>query len=85
MSLLEVFRRQCYHGENFNGAVAAYVTTQVRFKIYGYLSKLEESVLYCDIDSVIYFQKVDDAPKVTIGTIGATSQRSWRCLSLASS
>jgi len=34
--------------KNFNVAVAAYVTTQARLKLYGYLSKLGKSVLYCD-------------------------------------
>jgi len=28
---------------------------------------LGKSVLYCDTDSVIYVQKVDEPPKVTIG------------------
>jgi hypothetical protein len=31
------------------------------------LIELEKSVLYCDTDSVIYVQKVDEPPKVTIG------------------
>jgi len=53
-------------GNNFNVAVAAYVTTQARLKLYGYLSKLGKSVLYCDTDSVVYVQKVDEPPKVTI-------------------
>ena len=35
-------------GKNVNVAVAAYVTTQARLKLYGYLSKLGMSVLYCD-------------------------------------
>ena len=35
-------------GKNVNVAVAAYVTTQVRLKLYEYLSKLDDSVLYCD-------------------------------------
>jgi len=54
-------------GKNFNVAVAAYVTTQTRFKLYEYLSKMGKSVLYCNIDSVIYVQKVDEPPKVTTG------------------
>jgi hypothetical protein len=52
-------------GKNVNVAVAAYVTTQARLKLYAYLSKLGKSALYCDI--VIYVQKVDEPPKVTIG------------------
>jgi len=54
-------------GKNVNVAVAAYVITQARRKLYGYLSKLGKSVLYCDTESVIYVQKVDEPPKVTIG------------------
>ena len=50
MGLLEVFRRQCYHGENVNVTVAAYVTTQALLKLYEYFSKLGESVLYYDTD-----------------------------------
>jgi len=51
-------------GKNVNVAVAAYVTIQVRLKLYEYLSKLAKSVLYCDTDSVIYIQNVDELPKV---------------------
>jgi len=35
-------------GKNVNVAVATYVTTQARLKLYGYFSKLGKSVLYCD-------------------------------------
>jgi len=45
-------------GKNVNVAVAAYVTTQARLKLYEYLSKLGKSVLYCDTNSLIYVQKV---------------------------
>jgi len=41
-------------GKNVNVAVAAYVTNQAQLKLYEYLSKLGESVLYCDTDSVIF-------------------------------
>jgi hypothetical protein len=54
-------------GKNVNVAVAAYVTTQARLKLYEYLRELGESALYCDTDSVIYIQKVDEAPKVETG------------------
>jgi len=50
-------------GKNVNVSVAAYVTTQARLKLYGYLSKLGKSVLYSDTDSVIYVQKVNEPPK----------------------
>jgi len=49
-------------GKNVNVAVAAYVTTQARLKLYDYMSKLEVSVLYCDTDSVIFIQK-DNSPQ----------------------
>jgi len=54
-------------GKNVNMAVAAYVTTQARFKIYEYLSELGECVLYSDTDSVIFIQIVDETPKVRTG------------------
>jgi len=45
-------------------AVAGYVTNQARLELYKYLTEFGESVLYCDTDSVIYIQKVDETPKV---------------------
>jgi hypothetical protein len=54
-------------GKNVNVAVAAYVTTQARLKLYEYLSKLGDSVLYCDTDSVIYIQNVGEPLKVETG------------------
>jgi hypothetical protein len=51
-------------GKNVNLAVAAYITTQARLKLYEYLRELGESVQHSDTDSVIYIQKLDDAPKV---------------------
>jgi hypothetical protein len=41
-------------GKCVNVAVAAYVTTQARLKLYDYLNKLGKSVLYCDTDSVVF-------------------------------
>jgi len=63
MGFPEVFRRQFRLGENVNVTVAAYVNTQGRLKLYGYLRKLGKSVVYCDTDSVIYVQKVDEPQK----------------------
>jgi len=54
-------------GKNVSVAVAAYVTVQARLTLYEYLSKLGDSVLYCDTDSVIYIQIVDEPPKVETG------------------
>jgi hypothetical protein len=50
-------------GKNVNVAVAAYVTTQARLKLYEYLGELSESVLYCDSDSVTYIQNIDEPQK----------------------
>jgi len=38
-------------------AIAAYVTTQARLKLYSYLQPLGKRVLYFDTDSVIYSAK----------------------------
>jgi hypothetical protein len=57
-------------GKNINVVVAAYLTTQARFKLYEYLSKLGKTVLYCDTDSVIYIKKVDEARKVKTDYLG---------------
>ena len=54
-------------GKNINIAVAAYVATQARHKLYEYLSKLDDSVLYCDKDSIIYIQNVSEPSKVETG------------------
>jgi hypothetical protein len=54
-------------GKSVNVAVAAYVTTQARLKLYDYLNRLGQSVLYCDTGSVVYVQKTAEPPKVSIG------------------
>ena len=54
-------------GKNVNVEVAVYITTQALLKLYEYLSKLGKSVLYCDTDSVIYIQNVNEPPKVETG------------------
>ena len=46
-------------GKNVNVAVATYVITQSRLKLYEYLSKMG--------DSVIYIQNLDEQPKVERG------------------
>jgi hypothetical protein len=40
-----------------NVCIAAYTTTQARLKLYEYLEKLEERVLYYDTDSILYISK----------------------------
>jgi len=44
-------------------AVAAYVSTQAWIKLYEYLSKLGQSVLYYDTESVIFIQKDNEPQK----------------------
>jgi hypothetical protein len=48
--------------------------TQARLKLYEYQRELGKSVLYCDTDSVIYIQKIDEAPKLKKGIIWATDE-----------
>ena len=67
MGILETFRGYLATGKNISVTVAAYVTTQARLKLYEYLRELGESVLYCDIDSVIYVQKGSEPKTVKIG------------------
>lgn len=55
-------------GKNVNVVrVAVYVTAQPRLSLYGYLRALDESVQYCDTDSVIYVQKGSEPEIVKIG------------------
>jgi hypothetical protein len=48
-------------------AVVTYVTTQAGLKLNEYLSEMRESVLFCDTESVIIIQNVDEHPKVRTG------------------
>lgn len=43
-----------------NVAIAAYVTAQARLKLYSYLEKLGDRVLYYDTDSVIYVSREEE-------------------------
>ncbi|XP_055385241.1 uncharacterized protein LOC129614573 [Condylostylus longicornis] len=43
-----------------NECIAAYTTTQARLKLYSYLEKLQERVLYYDTDSVVYISRKGD-------------------------
>lgn len=43
-----------------NVSIAAYVTTQARLKLYSYLEKLGDRVLYYDTDSIIYISREDE-------------------------
>ena len=42
-----------------NVVVAAFVIAQAKLKLYGVLEKLNERVLYCDTESIIYVHKPD--------------------------
>jgi hypothetical protein len=53
-------------GKKVNVAVAN-VTIQARPTLYEYLRELEESVLHCDADSVIYIQNVEETTNVKTG------------------
>ena len=43
------------------------MTTQARLKLYEYLRELDESVLYCETDSVIDIQNVGEPKRVKTG------------------
>lgn len=43
-----------------NVCIAAYVTTHARLKLYSYLEKLGDRVLYYDTDSIIYISREDE-------------------------
>lgn len=45
---------------NTNVVIAAYVTAQARFKLYEYMEKLQERILYVDKDSCIYLSHEND-------------------------
>ena len=40
-----------------NMVIAAYTTAQARLKLYMYLQRLAEKVLYCDTDFIVFFVK----------------------------
>jgi hypothetical protein len=43
-----------------NAVIAAFVTAQARLKLYSYIEKLQERVLYFDTDSIIYLTRPGD-------------------------
>ncbi|KAJ8962385.1 hypothetical protein NQ318_018369 [Aromia moschata] len=53
-----------------NVVIAAYVTTQARLKLYSYLERLGDRVLYYDTDSVIYVSKEGEYEPETGNFIG---------------
>ena len=54
-----------------NQVIAAYVVCGGRMHLYAYLDKLGERALYCDTDSVIFVQKMNEPPLIECGdTLG---------------
>ena len=49
-----------------NEVIGAYVTTGARLHLYSYLSRLQEMVVYCDTDSIIFVQPRNEHALVEI-------------------
>jgi hypothetical protein len=43
-----------------NEVIGAFVTAGARIHLYSYLDRLKDKAIYCDTDSVIYVQPVDN-------------------------
>ena len=52
---------------NTNIAIAAFTTAQARLKLYSYMEKLGERVLYTDTDSIIFVTRPGDEYEVPLG------------------
>lgn len=50
-----------------NEVIGAYVTAGARIHLYKYLDLLQRKCLYCDTDSLIYYQADDEPPLITCG------------------
>ena len=83
MGILETFRGEHCNRKNVNVAVASYVTTQARLQLYDYLRELCESVFYCDTDSVIYIQNVNEPTSVKTGEYLGDLKASWNSMAQA--
>jgi len=53
---------------NTNVVLAAFTTSSARLKLYSYLEKLQERVLYFDTDSIIYLSRPGDEYEAPIGS-----------------
>jgi hypothetical protein len=53
---------------NTNPVIAAYTTTHARLKLYSYIERLEDRVLYFDTDSLIYLSNMDRPSEYTVPT-----------------
>ncbi|KAG5875837.1 hypothetical protein JTB14_016429 [Gonioctena quinquepunctata] len=62
------FKEEAYNTlPTVNAVLAAYTTAQARLKLYSYLGKLDNRVLYHDTDSVIYISRLG-ANEVPLGS-----------------
>lgn len=59
--------------KNTSPIVAAYVTTHARLVLYNYLEQLQQRVLYCDTDSIIYKSSPGDYHPPLSENLGAMS------------
>jgi len=50
-----------------NEVIGAYVTADARIHLYSYLDRLGERALYCDTDSVLFVQPIDEPALVETG------------------
>ena len=50
-----------------NEVIGAYVTAAARLHLYSYLDRLGERALYCDTDSVLFVQPIDEPALVETG------------------
>jgi hypothetical protein len=64
---LEVRRGQYHLREECQRSCRCLRHDTTRLKLYDYLNRLGQSVLYCDTDSVVYVQKTAEPPKIPIG------------------
>jgi len=50
-----------------NEVIGVYVTAGTRIHMYRFLDRLQEKVIYCDTDSVIYIQPKDEPSLIEMG------------------
>ena len=52
-----------------NDAIVAYVTAGARIHLYRYIDQLQEKAIYCDTESFIYIQPIDESKLIETGDI----------------
>jgi len=50
-----------------NEVVGAFVTAGARFRLYTYLDRLQDKAIYCDTDSVLFIDPIDEPALVETG------------------